>query len=301
MLDRRMFLGAAGAAVGSALLPISAGAMPLGLPPGLQLWTVKEDLAKDFAGTLKSLKAIGYDRVEAAGWVGLSPADFRKGVAAAGLDCFSCHYSMMELMGEVDTRLAAARDVGVRYFVASSPAWRKPLPPGRPWVQAVAEAMTLDDWRRNAARMNEVGARAAALGMRFAYHNHPAEFLAYDGKVAFHELLEHTDPALVAFELDLGWVAAAGYDPAHVLKEHGARIELLHVKDIATKERKPGTIAGDLTTVPIGKGSIDWPTVFAAAKAARIKSWFVEQEAPWVQPQLTALTDSIAYLRTLPA
>lgn len=161
--------------------------------------------------------------------------------------------------------------------------------------------MTLDDWRRNAARMNEVGARAAALGMRFAYHNHPAEFLAYDGKVAFHELLEHTDPALVAFELDLGWVAAAGYDPAHVLKEHGARIELLHVKDIATKERKPGTIAGDLTTVPIGKGSIDWPAVFAAAKAARIKSWFVEQEAPWVQPQLTALTDSIAYLRTLPA
>ena len=86
MLDRRMFLGAAGAAVGTALLPISAGAMPLGLPPGLQLWTVKEDLAKDFAGTLKSLKAIGYDRVEAAGWVGLSPADFRKGVAAAGLD-----------------------------------------------------------------------------------------------------------------------------------------------------------------------------------------------------------------------
>ena len=305
MLDRRTFLGATGAAIATTLLPATARAhahaMPLGLPPGLQLWAVKDDLAKDFAGTLKAVKAIGYDRVEAAGWVGLSPADFRKGVAAAGLDCVSCHYSMRDLMDEFETKLAAAREVGVTYFVASSPASTKALDPKRPWVQAVAEAMTLDDWRRNAARMNEVGARAKALGMRFAYHNHPAEFLAYDGKVAFHELLEHTDPALVAFELDLGWAAAAGHDPAHVLKEHGARIELLHVKDIATKERKAGRIADDLTTVPVGKGTIDWPSVFAAAKPAPIKGWFVEQEPPWVQPPLAAIAESMAYLKTLAA
>ena len=303
MLDRRTFMAVAGAATATALLPIRGIAQqrssPLALPPGLQLWAVKEELAKDFAGTLKAVRAIGYQRVEAAGWAGLSPADFRKGIAAAGLDCFACHYSMRDLMEEFETKLAAARDAGVRYFVASSPASTRALDPNRPWVRAVAEAMTLDDWHRNAARMNQVGARARALGMRFAYHNHPAEFVAYDGKLAFHELLDKTDPALVAFELDLGWVAAAGYDPAHVLKEHGARIELLHVKDIATKDRAVGRIAEDLTTVPVGKGSIDWPAVFAAARAAPIKSWFVEQEPPWVQPPLEAIAESLAYLRTV--
>ncbi len=137
MLDRRTFLGATGAAIATAFLPVDARAMPLGLPPGLQLWAVKEDLAKDFAGTLKSVKAIGYDRVEAAGWVGLSPTDFRKGIAAAGLDCVSCHYSMRDLMDEYETKLRDAQQAGVQYFVASSPPRKsrsiRSAPGYRPW------------------------------------------------------------------------------------------------------------------------------------------------------------------------
>ncbi|MEI9927726.1 MAG: sugar phosphate isomerase/epimerase [Sphingomonas sp.] len=110
-----------------------------------------------------------------------------------------------------------------------------------------------------------------------------------------------TDPAYVAFEADLGWVAAGGFDPAEVLRHHGDRIELLHIKDLATKAREPSRIADDLTTVPVGKGTIDWPAVFAAAREAKIRGWFVEQEPPWTQPPLEAIAQSLAYLNALPA
>ncbi len=298
---RRAVLGASGLGLIAALAGPVAARPPktLAVAPGLQLWTVKEELARDFEGTLRQLKRIGYSRVEAAGWVGRSPADFRRGVAAAGLDCVSCHFSMSDLIDEHESKLAQAREVGVRYFVASSPHSAKPLDPAKPWVFAVAEAMTIDDWRRNAEAMNRIGATAKAMGMRFGYHNHPAEFLTIDGVFVWDELMRLTNPADVCFELDLGWVAGAGYDPAAMLTKYADRIELLHVKDIAARARRPGTIVTDLTTTPIGAGTIDWRATFAAADKARIHSWFVEQEPPFTRSPLEGLTQSMAYLRSI--
>lgn len=300
---REMLRFGALAAAAMTVAPSALAARPrvLALPPGLQLWTVKEDLARDFAGTLRRLKSLGYARVEAAGWVDRTPAEFRRGVRAAGLDCMSCHFSMGDLIAEPESRLAAAREVGARFLVASSPALSKPLDPAKPWVLAVADAMTLDDWRRNAEAMNRIGARAKAMGLRFGYHNHPAEFLTIDGVFVFAELLRLTDPALVTFELDLGWVAGAGYDPARILAEHGNRIELLHVKDIAARDRVPGRIVTDLNTTPVGAGSIDWAPVFAAAEKAQIRGWFVEQEPPFTASPLVGLRQSLAYLKALEA
>lgn len=166
--------------------------------------------------------------------------------------------------------------------------------------EALAEAMTLADWRRNASAMNVLGARAKASGLRFAYHNHSAEFLDYDGVGAFGELARLTDPTLVAFELDVGWIAAAGYDPAAILAKYADRVALLHVKDIATTVRTQGRIADDLGTTPIGAGTIDWVPTFAAADAAPIEAWFVEQEPPFARDPLTDLRRSLAYLKRLP-
>lgn len=304
-LSRRTFLAGAATTVALSAVPFGsfgmARATPLGIPAGVQLWTVKEELAKDFEGTLKALHAIGYERVESAGWFDRTPEQFRTAVSNAGLECTSSHYSLASLMEDTDAKLAFARDVGAQFCVASSPAPRRPIDSKRPWSHGVAEAMTLADWRANADAMNKIGAKAKALGIRFGYHNHSAEFLRYDGVEAFDELLRLTDPELVSFELDLGWVAAAGMDPVHVLEHHGDRIRLLHVKDIATRERTPHKIVADETTVPIGKGTIDWPAVFAAAAKAPIHSYFVEQEAPFTQPPLDALKESIAYLNTFKA
>jgi sugar phosphate isomerase/epimerase len=302
MASRRDFLAYGGVAAATALLPWqTAEAYPLGLPPGVQLWVVKDELAGDFTGTLRALKRIGYARVEAAGFFGRTAADFRSAIGDAGLECVSCHYGLGELMQDADAKLAFAKEVGVAYCVASSPAPSRPMPQGKPWVAGMAEAMSLADWQSNAEAMNRIGAKAKAMGLRFGYHNHAAEFLLYDGKVAYTELLRITDPELVAMELDLGWVAAAGVDPAAILRHAGRRIQLLHVKDIATRQRQEGRIADDLTTVPIGKGSIDWKTVFAAAKQAPIQSWFVEQEPPFAQPPLEGIAQSLAYLKSIRA
>jgi sugar phosphate isomerase/epimerase len=301
-IDRRALLAMA-AGVPAALAARAVGGVPgvLSMPPGLQLWTVKEELARDFDGTLRELRRIGYTRIEAAGWVGRTPAAFRRGVVAAGLEPFSCHFSMRDLIDEHETELAQARDVGARYVVASSPASTKPLDPAKPWNVALAEAMTLADWRRNAEAMNRIGARAKAMGMRFGYHNHAAEMLDYDGENALHEILRLTDPALVTLELDIGWVAAAGHDPVEAIAHHADRIELLHVKDIAVKAPVRDRIAGNTATTPVGAGVINWPAVFAAADKAEVAGWFVEQEPPFARPPLDGLRRSMVYLRTIGA
>ncbi len=303
-MDRRTFIAAASvAAITGATARASSAAAPgtrvLSMPPGVQLWTVGDRLPSDFAGTLRSLYRIGYRRVEAAGWAGRTPDAFRRGVEDAGLACISCHFPMDALIADPARRLGEARDAGVRHVVASSPAPDRPVDPKKPWPVAVAEAMTLDAWRRNADAMNRIAAQARTMGLRFGYHNHPGELVSIDGRWVWDMLMRSTDPALVDFELDIGWVAAAGHDPASILRRDGARITLLHVKDIATRVRVPGRIADDLRTTPVGSGSIDWQAVFDAAGNARIEGWFVEQEQPFVRPPLDGLRRSLSHLRSI--
>lgn len=299
---RRDFMAMAGLATAGMMAPdlvAAAVKRPVRYPPGLQLWTVKDDLAKDFAGTLRALGKMGYKRVEAAGWYGKSPDEFRKAVTDAGLECVSAHYSLSDLMKESEDKLAFARDVGVKYVVASSPAPSRPLPEAKSWNHAVAEAMTLENWRSNAEAMDRIGKRAKDMGLRFGYHNHAAEFLNYDGHVPMDEIVRLTDPDSLVLELDIAWIAAAGYDPVEVIGRYASRTHLLHVKDIATKERNPGRIADDQRTVPVGTGTIDWRSVFAAAEKAPIYSYFVEQEPPFAQPPLEGLKKSIEFLGKL--
>ncbi|HYD23429.1 MAG TPA: sugar phosphate isomerase/epimerase [Croceibacterium sp.] len=299
-ISRRTFIARAGlAAAGAALAGAPGLARSSGFAPGVQLWTVKDEAARDLDGTLRALATLGYRRVEAAGWHGRTPAQFRDAVRAAGLECVSAHYSLRDLLEDSESRLAFARDVGVTYVVASSPAPSRPLDPNKSWALANAEAMTLADWRSNAEAMDRIGQRARAMGLVFGYHNHSAEFLDYDGFMPMDEIMRLTEPANVVLELDLGWVAGAGHDPVRMLERYAPRIHLLHVKDLATAERVPGKIVDDERTTPVGEGTIDWRAVFRAAERAPIHSYFVEQEAPFTEPPLEALAKSVAFLRRI--
>ena len=296
---RRAVIVGTGMLAAGAVLPGAAAARALRYPPGVQLWTVKNELAQDFDGTLGALRRLGYRRVESAGSHGRTAAQFRAAVRAAGLDCVSAHYSLRDLIDDTEGRLAFARDVGALYVIASSPAPARPLEQGKPWPVAVAEAMTLADWRSNAEAMDRIGRRARAMGLRFGYHNHSAEFLAYERRLPMDEIVRLTDPANVVLELDIGWVAGAGYDPVEAIERYRSRIHLLHVKDIASAERVPGRLVTDSRTTVIGGGTVDWPAVFRAVRRAPVHSYFVEQEEPFSEPPLKALAKSIAYLRGL--
>lgn len=300
-LSRRDLLASIGVIAAGAAAPsiVSAATKRQRIPPGIQLWTVKDGMAKDPVATLQALGRMGFKRVEAAGWFGRTPAQFRSMVHSAGLDCVSAHYSLGDLIKDPAGSLGFARDVGVKYVVASSPAPRKPLDPKKPWPVAVAEAMSLDDWRSNAEAMNSIGAKARTMGLRFGYHNHSAELLNYNGIVPLDEIVRATDPANVALEVDVGWVAAAGRDPVSVIRKHASRIHLLHIKDQVSRERIPGKMVEDTRTTFIGNGTIDWPAVFRAARKAPLFAYFYEQEDPFTEPPLEAARKSIAYLRTL--
>ena len=298
-IDRRSFIIGAGLLGACGTRPSLMAGRSLPYPPGIQLWAVKDDLARDFEGTLRALGQMGYERVEAAGWQERTPEQFRSAVQAAGMNAVSAHYGLGDLIADTEGRLAFARDVGVQYVVASSPAPARELDPAKPWSHAVAEAMDLATWRSNAEAMERIGSRARAMGMRFGYHNHSAEFLDYDGVMPMDEIVRLTDPANVVLELDIGWVAGAGYDPVRMIQRYAPRIHLLHIKDQASAERVPGRMIADDRTTVIGEGTIDWAAVFRAARQAPVHSYFVEQEDPFTEPPLQAARKSLAFLRNL--
>ena len=299
-ISRRGFIAGAGVLGAGAVLPaFPAMARPLPWPPGIHLWTVKEDMARDFDGTLRALGRMGYKRVESAGFFERTPKQYRDAVRAAGLDCVSCHFGLGDLIAKTEENLAFARDVGAKYVIASSPAPSRPVDDSKGWSVGVAEAMTLADWRSNAEAMDRIGRRARAMGLRFGYHNHSAEFFAYEKRLPMDEIVNLTDPANVVLELDIGWVAGAGYDPVEAINRYRSRIHLLHIKDTAVANHVPGSHLHDERTTVIGQGTVDWAPVFRAARRAPVHSYFVEQEDPFTEPPLEAARKSLAYLRSL--
>jgi sugar phosphate isomerase/epimerase len=141
---------------------------------------------------------------------------------------------------------------------------------------AAKGAPTLDDWRWIAGEFNRIGEKVKAAGMTFGVHNHTPELATIDGVLVYDELLRLTDPKLVVFEMDAGWVYASGHNPVDYLTKTPERFPLMHVKDMI---RQPD--GKELMTV-LGKGSIDYGPVMRAATG--LKYYFVEQEAFEMEP-----------------
>lgn len=253
---------------------------PLGLPVGLQLYSVRKLLPNDYAGTLKKLSAIGYREVEAAGFFGHSAGDVKAAMSAAGLHCVSAHYPMAELSKDLDGTLKYATALGLSYVICSFPGVADPAKlasyPGGA-NKYFQNGLSVDDWKWNAGQFNQIGKKFKAEGIQFGYHNHTIEFHDLGGgSIGFDVLLKETDPTYVTLEMDCGWVSAAGKSPITYLNKYPGRFSMLHIKDL--KPAVPGKEPGERTSTILGKGTIDYKPIFAAAKKAGIKHYFVEQE-----------------------
>ena len=247
---------------------------------GLQLYSVRKLLAQDYEGTLKMVGSIGFRNVEAAGFYGRSAADAKKAMTAAGLNCFSAHYSLADLLKATDDTIAYAKELGLEYVICSSPSVADPSrfanAPGGAW-EAMHHGMTADDWKWNAGQFNVLSEKMKAQGLKFGYHNHTMEFRDLGGGTnGYQILLKDTNPKVVTLEMDCGWVAAAGANPAEILLAHPTRFSLLHIKDF--KAAQPGQEPGQRVSTELGKGVVDFKPVFAAAKKIGIHYAIVEQE-----------------------
>jgi sugar phosphate isomerase/epimerase len=297
-MTRRRFLMQSGslaaAAVASSWLMRRAVANPLGKPIGLQLYTVKEAIAADPAGTLKQLRAIGYGEVETAGFGKLSAKEFRKLLDENGLACPSAHLGFEA--GKLDAAFDDAHALGAKY--AASGSLDGIVKPAQPNNAAGVRAMNADEAKRTAELCNRIGAAAKRAGLQYVYHNHAFEFADNGERESGYDvLLRESDPGLVKFEIDCGWMVFAGRDPVKYFNKHPGRFPLIHVKDFL---RNPDGKSTEMLGAELGRGVVDYKPIFAAAKKAGLRHYFVEQEGPFARMEpMQAVRADYDHLRAL--
>ncbi len=266
-----------------------------GLAIGLQLYTLGMAMSQDLEGTLRKVASIGFREVELAGFHGQEPSQLRAGADRAGLRISSIHIGIEKtpygpgLNGDIPRIASQVHTLGARFVVLPIPFFRveagKPLP------------MSLDECMRTADFLNEKGAALQREDLRLGYHNHNVEFASVSGTTAFDVLMQQTDPKLVSFEMDAGWVRAAGIDPIELLKRYPGRFKLMHLKDLRGSTQTNYAFAMDSTEV--GRGIIDWQRLLPAAYAAGVQHFFVEQEPPFANGEFAAVTESYRFLSSM--
>ena len=300
---RREFLttsrNLAAAALGSAVLPRFAWATPMGLPAGIQLYAVRDRLAKDTPAALKELHDIGYREVETAGFGKYSAAEFRRMLDDAGLKVPSAHLNLST--PDLGPLFADAHTLGAQYATSSSLATsNKPRPaPGAP--RPKTQGMGMEGFTKLAEQMNDIGKKAKAAGLQYAYHNHNYEFEKMpDGSYGYDILVKNTDKDLVKFEIDCGWMCVAGADPIKYFKTYPGRFRMIHVKEFQSVSQPSTSLSGAERPkgTDLGTGFIDYKPIFVAGKAAGIQHAFSEQEEPYPVNSLESAKNDYKFLES---
>ncbi len=326
LLDRRAMLGALTATAMTAALPSAADAarrrrffQRIGRPMGLQLYTLGDEPKADLDATFARVAQLGYRDIELPELYGRTPAQVRAAADRAGLAISSLHVQGEDMFKRgglsLSSELAVLTDTLGPLGASQAVMPIMLFPEGLRFksmetfgtdMLAALTAAGPDHWKRTAALLND---RAAALkphGIAVGYHNHNLEFALVGpetaepgGDTGWTILARETDPALVHFEVDTGWVAAAGGDPVAFLQRHRGRVRQLHVKDLKPSTRTNFTIAMD--PAEVGAGKLDWARILPAAYDAGVRHFYVEQEPPFAIPRMDAAARAAAYLAKLRA
>jgi sugar phosphate isomerase/epimerase len=257
-------------------------------PFGLELYSVRNQLAQDIPGTLKTVREIGYTEVEVVYdyWGHATEKELRRYLDDAGLKCTSAFYPAERYLQAFDSVIDGAKALGVEYLVCGNV----------PGAFDKNKTLSLEDFRHAAKLFNEWASKLRAAGLSFAYHNHDYEFHLYDGKPAYDALIAGTQPGLADFEIDVFWVKRGGQDPVAYLERFPVRFRLVHLKDM-----RKGTPVGDFSvgtsdeaSVPLGQGILDIPLILRAAKRAGVKRYYVEDESA---EALEGIRTSLQYLK----
>lgn len=258
---------------------------------GLQLYTIRDAMAADPAGTLKKVSDLGYKNMELAGYAdgkfyGYTPAEFKKMVNDLGMNVLSSHAAVESTGITPETAKAMAdahAEVGVSYCV-------------QPWVNEPDR--TIETYKKMIADWNEVGRIMKTVGIQFAYHNHNFEFATIDGVVPYYDIfMPEMDADLITMELDLFWASKAGQDPVAMFNKYPGRFQLLHFKDMKTNQAPFFDVIKD-DVCSVGAGVIDFKRILAAKEVAGMKYHFVEDDNQGNGKPFEELEISISNLTT---
>jgi sugar phosphate isomerase/epimerase len=255
---------------------------------GLQLYTVRDPMAKNPIGTLEQVAALGYRNLETYGfdpdalaYYGMPAADFRKVLDGLGLATTTGHYDLHAYLNEpaaamtayIDRCILGAHALGQKYIT---------------WAWLDPQSRSLESFALVAQRLNMIGARARKADLTIAYHNHDFEFVPHDGRIGYDIILEQTDPALVKLQLDLFWVAhSSARTPHEIFSLAPGRFVMWHVKDIDSQKRY----------TELGNGSIDFTKIMSDAKLAGLEEYFVEQGDNFAVGPMQSIETSAKYAK----
>jgi sugar phosphate isomerase/epimerase len=247
---------------------------------GIQLYSVKEDMAADAQATMRSLAGFGYKQFEGFDggkgilW-GMQPTEFNSLLSETGTTMVASHANVFE---NLEAQAAQAAAVGMKYLIC-------------PWI---GPQKSLDEYKKKASEFNQIGEKLKSFGLRFAYHNHDYTFVNQEGILPQDILMDNTDPALVDFEMDIYWVHVANAKPAEYLAKYPGRFRLCHLKDAES-----GTGDPHQRGVLLGAGEIPYADLIRQSKAIGMEYFIVEQERfPSGTPMQAAETNA-TYLSAL--
>lgn len=267
------------------------------LPIGLQLYSVRDFLAKDFKGTLKKLKEIGYDYVEPAGLYNLSAAEFKAALDEAGLTAICAHVPYGAMLDNPEGVIADYTTLGVKFIAIPNLG-----PDERPGAKNFESFLSY---------VREFGKKCADAGMTLLFHNHDVEFVRMpDGRYGLDYMYETVDASLLQTELDCCWVKVAGEDPASYIRKYAGRCPVVHLKDYTGEKsenmynligfKENAKTSSTFSYRPVGYGKQDVPSIITAAIESGALYLVVEQDNPGTdQTSLEAAEMSRTYLRTL--
>jgi sugar phosphate isomerase/epimerase len=243
----------------------SLRANPYGLPVGLQLYTLREQLPKDVAAALKKVAEIGYKEVEVYDLYGKTAKQFAQLLKDNGLAAPSGHYETKHIKGSWQKCIDDAQELDMKYMVNA--------------ILDRREATTWDEYKQLVPLFNNAAEQTQKAGIQFCYHNHNFEFAKFGDTTALDFFLKELDPKLVQFEMDCFWVTHAGQDPVAYFQKYPGRFPLLHIKDLKDKPA-PSLKLDDHVGLfaEVGHGTIDYKRIFAAAREGGMKHYFVEQD-----------------------
>jgi len=288
-MDRRTILkrSAAFCAVGALATQTDATAKPR-YRMGLQLYTVREPMARDAVGTLKQAAALGYVNFETYGfepesvkYYGMSASDLRKVLDDLGLVTTTGHYDLHQYLAKPPAAMSAYIDRCIEGALALNQKYIT-------WAWLDPQSRDLDSFKLVADRLNLIGGQAAKAGLRVAYHNHDFEFLPHAGKIGYDIIMSETDPALVKLQLDLFWVAhSSGRTPHELFLLQPGRFVMWHIKDMDKAKRY----------TELGNGVIDFTHVMSDAQLAGLEEYFVEQGDNFAVSPMKSIEVSAKYAR----
>ena len=248
------------------------------IPIGIQLYTVREQLAKEPYDTLEQIAGIGYAGVEGGPPGGMSAEQFLDALSCLDLQLIGGGVSPTELRENIGAVAERSNALGItRLMTGVGGELRREN----------------NDWKRVTALLAEGCANAAEAGLEILYHNHAFEFESkVNGTYGLDYMLETIPASDMGAELDTYWVKTGGEDPGAYIRKYAGRVPHLHIKD-----RAPEPAASECPFAEVGSGILDWDDIFEAAEQSGVE-WYIVEQDRCVRPPLESARMSFQYLKS---